>query len=312
MQVLKILIKRNKLFVLLSVCLTLIANLSQMIYMLYISKLVNNIESGTTIENSLILILCLFLISNAVTNFFNHYISRYTSEKMAHTLRTGYMRNLLHTSIEATPSAMDSGTDAAHTMSVLQNELAQANSYLGNNFFEFSGMLLTGTLVLVFLLFQNVLLTMVFTLPTVLILIYVMYSGRKLTDIVSATMDEKEKMNRIAFGLIHSFPIVKFFSGEKFCMKSYEEKLSTWGVHATHEGRMHAIYNSLSGVLSRLPLLLLFLCGGFLVLRNKMSLGTLFVFLNLQNGVTQTIMNLPSHMARFKVFTVNLSRISIL
>ena len=312
MHVLKKLIKRNKLFVILSVCLTLIANLSQMIYMLYIAKLINNIEAGTTIESSLILILCLFLISNAVTNFFNHYISRYTSEKMAHTLRTGYMRNLLHTSIEATPSAMDSGTDAAHTMSVLQNELAQANSYLGNNFFEFSGMLLTGTLVLVFLLFQNVLLTMVFTLPTVLILIYVMYSGRKLTGIVSATMNEKEKMNRIAFGLIHSFPIVKIFSGEKFCMKSYEEKLSTWGVHATHEGRMHAVYNSLSGVLSRLPLLLLFLCGGYLVLSDKMSLGTLFVFLNLQNGVTQTIMNLPSHMARFKVFTVNLSRISIL
>ena len=145
MHVLKKLIKRNKLFVILSVCLTLIANLSQMIYMLYIAKLINNIEAGTTIESSLILILCLFLISNAVTNFFNHYISRYTSEKMAHTLRTGYMRNLLHTSIEATPSAMDSGTDAAHTMSVLQNELAQANSYLGNNFFEFSGMLLTGT-----------------------------------------------------------------------------------------------------------------------------------------------------------------------
>ena len=81
MQVLKILIKKNKLFVILAVCLTLIANLSQMIYMLYIAKLINNIEAGTTIEKSLVLILCLFLISNAVTNFFNHYISRYTSEK---------------------------------------------------------------------------------------------------------------------------------------------------------------------------------------------------------------------------------------
>ena len=312
MQVLKILIKKNKLFVILAVCLTLIANLSQMIYMLYIAKLINNIDAGTTIEKSLVLILCLFLISNAVTNFFNHYISRYTSEKMAHTLRTGYMQNLLHTSVDETSSAIDSGIDAAHTMSVLQNELAQANNYLGNNFFEFTGMLLTGTLVLVFLLFQNVLLTMVFTLPTVLILIYVMYSGRKLTGIVSATMNEKEKMNRIAFGLIHSFPIVKVFSGESFCMESYDKRLNAWGIHATHEGRMHAVYNSLSGVLSKLPLLLLFLCGGYLVLRDKMSLGTLFVFLNLQNGVTQTIMNLPSHLARFKVFTVNLSRISIL
>lgn len=48
-----------------------------------------------------------------------------------------------------------------------------------------------------------------------------------------------------------------------------------------------------------------------MVVRGKILMGTLIVFINLQKSLTQSIMNLPSWLSGFKVFTTNLSRIEI-
>ncbi|MBP5670055.1 MAG: hypothetical protein J6X14_07075, partial [Lachnospiraceae bacterium] len=76
-------------------------------------------------------------------------------------------------------------------------------------------------------------------------------------------------------------------------------------------GRWHALYNTLSGILSRVPLLLLLLVGGSMVIRGNIQIGTLIVFLNLQKSLTLSIMNLPSCLSGFQVFTTNLSRVEI-
>ena len=76
-------------------------------------------------------------------------------------------------------------------------------------------------------------------------------------------------------------------------------------------GRLSALYNTLSGILSKVPLLLLLTVGGFMVIRGDILIGTLIVFLYLQGSLTQSIMNLPNWIANFKVFTTNLSRIEI-
>ena len=73
--------------------------------------------------------------------------------------------------------------------------------------------------------------------------------------------------------------------------------------------RLNALYNSLSGILSRVPLLLLLTVGGYMVLKGNIMLGTLIVFLNMQNTLKQTIMNLPSWISGFKVFVTNLDKI---
>lgn len=76
-------------------------------------------------------------------------------------------------------------------------------------------------------------------------------------------------------------------------------------------GRLSALYNTLSGVLSRIPLLLLLLIGGFMVIRGDILMGTLIVFVIMQGSLSESIMNLPNWIANFKVFTTNLSRIDI-
>ena len=88
-------------------------------------------------------------------------MGRIAAEKMAHTLRMGYATKLIHRAVEQGKEC-----DTASTMSVAQNELAQADGYLVNVFFDITGMLLMGILATVFMFIQNVLLTLVLLIPT--------------------------------------------------------------------------------------------------------------------------------------------------
>ena len=285
MRILGLLVRRNRLHVAGAVGTAMLSNISQMIYMVYIGELVNRIESREPITAKLVIILVCFLISNAVTVYVKHYFGRYAAEKMAHTLRMGYICNLLK---------YRKNTDTGAVMSQVQNELSHADEYLSNTFFDITDLLLTGVLVFFFLLFQNVVLTLVIFIPTVLILLYVKWSSRRLSGIVLKALDAKEKMNRVSYSLVHAFPAVKVYNGDEMCIGTYEKSLNSWGEQEADMERLNALYNSLSGVLSRVPLLLLLTVGGYMVLKGNVMLGTLIIFLNMQNTLKQTIMNLPS------------------
>ena len=300
MRILGLLVRRNRLHVAGAVGTAMLSNISQMIYMVYIGELVNRIESREPITAKLVIILVCFLISNAVTVYVKHYFGRYAAEKMAHTLRMGYICNLLK---------YRKNTDTGAVMSQVQNELSHADEYLSNTFFDITDLLLTGVLVFFFLLFQNVVLTLVIFIPTVLILLYVKWSSRRLSGIVLKALEAKEKMNRVSYSLVHAFPAVKVYNGDEMCIGTYEKSLNSWGEQEADMERLNALYNSLSGVLSRVPLLLLLTVGGYMVLKGNVMLGTLIIFLNMQNTLKQTIMNLPSWISGFKVFITNLDKI---
>jgi|GEM_PF-2401727 len=306
MSVLRTLIKRNRIWVIISVVLTLVANLTQMIYMYYVGELVNKIEERAAVSMVFIVLLAGFIILSVATLFMNQYVGRITAEKMAHTLRMGYASKLLHRLAERGKQY-----DTASVMSVVQNELVQSDGYLTNAFFDITGMLFMGILATVFMFIQNVILTLVLLIPTLIILIYVGFSSRSLSKIVSAAQNEKMKMNKAGYAAVHAFPAVKTFEGEELCKKAMDERLVSWTKYQTKVGRYSALYNTLSGILSRVPLMLLLLAGGYMVIKGKILMGTLILFLNLQNSLTQSIMNLPNWIAGFKVFTTNLSRIEI-
>ena len=313
MSVLSKLIKNNRMCIFAAVTISILANLSQMIYMVYIGELVNRIENREKITSSLVTILLCFLISNVVTVYMKHYSGKLAAEKMAHTLRMGFACRLLNLKQnKGMPGENKTGSiDAGAVMSKVQNELSQADEYLSNTFFDITEMLLTGVLVFFFLIFQNVLLTLVIFVPTVLILIYVKWSSRRLSGIVLSSLKAKEKMNKVSYSLVHAFPAVKVYNGDEMCIDTYEKSLKSWGEQEADMERLNALYNSLSGILSRVPLLLLLTVGGYMVLKGNIMLGTLVVFLNMQNSLKQTIMNLPSWISGFKVFTTNLKRIEM-
>ncbi|MCR5846974.1 MAG: hypothetical protein K6G75_02485 [Lachnospiraceae bacterium] len=299
-----LLIKRNKLWVAAGILMTILSNLSQMTFVYLIGKLVNHIENRSSITISFILLIACLMASNAFTLLLKQYIGRLSTEKMAHSLRMGYAKRLIKSTVKEK-------TSASKAMSAAQNELAQANSYLSNTFFDIVGMLIMAVLVTAYLLLQNVLLTLVIIVPSILILIYVFFSSRRLSGIVSLAQNEKNKMNKTAYSMIHAFPSVKIFGGEKLCLNAYNDSFDIWKKQWVKMGRLSALYNTLSGVLSRVPLLLLLLVGGFMVIRGNILMGTLIVFVIMQGSLSESIMNLPNWIANFKVFTTNLSRIDI-
>ena len=306
MRVLGWLIKKNRGWVTLALLAAILSNGSQIAYMFFVGELVNQIEVRSKIELSFFLLMGVFLFSNAVTQFLYQLAGRYCTERAAHTLRMGFLRAKLQSSVREAEE-----DSVAHAMSVVQNELSSANQYLSSTLFEMAGMSVSGMIVFAFLLFVNAKLTMVLLLPTVLTLIYVVLSGKKLSKIVTATLEEKNNLNRIAYSCVDSFPMIKIFDAKRFLLDRFEQVLEKWGIAEVKKDRMFAIFNSLSGVLSRLPLLLLLLAGSYMVLTGEILLGTLIMFLNLQKSVTQFVMNLPSWIAGFKTFTVNLSRIDV-
>ncbi|MBO4514670.1 MAG: ABC transporter ATP-binding protein [Lachnospiraceae bacterium] len=306
MGVLRWLLRKNRGWVALALLMAILSNGSQIAYLYFVGELVNQIEVRSKIELSFFLLMGVFLISNAATQFLYQLTGRYCTERAAHTLRMGYLRAKLQSTVREAEE-----DSVAHAMSVVQNELSNANQYLSNTLFEMAGMSVSGILVFGFLLFVNAKLTMVILLPTVLTLVYVVLSGRKLSKIVTATLEEKNHLNRIAYSSVDTFPMIAVFDAKSFLMDRFEKALEKWGSAEVKKDRMYAIFNSLSGVLSRLPLLLLLLTGCYMVLTGEILLGTLIMFLNLQKSVTQFVMNLPSWIAGFKTFTVNLSRIDV-
>ena len=62
MSVLRTLIKRNRIWVIISVVLTLVANLTQMIYMYYVGELVNKIEERAAVSMAFIITLQLCFV----------------------------------------------------------------------------------------------------------------------------------------------------------------------------------------------------------------------------------------------------------
>ncbi len=306
MSVLSKLIKYNRIRIVFVVMMAVVAIVCQMIYKVYIGELVNRIENREEITFSLVIILVCFVAISAVTVFLKSYFGRFAAERMAHSLRMGFIGKVLERNHSIDDHAV---TDAGAVMSKVQNELSRADEYLSNTLFDITDMLLTGILVFIFLLFQNILLTFVIFVTTVLILGYVKWSSGKLSGIVSSALKEKEKMNRVSYSLVQAFPAVKIYDGDEMCIRTYEKSLENWGKHEADKEKLNALYNSLSGIMSRVPLLLLLTVGGYMVLKGNITLGTLIVFLNMQSSLTQSIMNLPSWISGFKVFKTNLEKL---
>ena len=297
---------KNKGWVGLALVMAVLSNASQIIYMFFVGELINRIEERSSIETSFYLLMGGFLISNALTQYFSQLSSRYTAERSAHTLRMGFIRaKLYHT------SGGNGSTSAAAAMSVVQNELNSANDYLSNTLFDMAGMSISGIVVFISLMMINVKLTMVVLVPTILILMYVLWSGDKLSKTVKVTLDEKNSMNRVAYSAIDNRAVISIFGAKDFLLRTYDGSLDKWGKAEVKKDRLYAVYNSLSGVLSFLPLLLLMAAGAYMVISGEITVGTLIVFLSLHKSVTVFIMNMPMWIANFKTFTVNLSRIDI-
>lgn len=302
MRTLKMLIRKNRIWVGLALVAQLVSNGATLIWTYLIGMLVNHIANREMPSITLLAALGCFVIINALSQYGNQLIGRYTAERGAHTLRMGFAKFLLNAG----------SADSAHAaMSIAQNELTHATDFMRDTLFDIAGMFITFVIVLIFLGVQNVVLTIAILVPTVLILMFGEFTGKRLSPYVNATQNEKKELNKIAFSAVQDYAAVTVFDGKDFLFGRYKEHLDKWGLHDRKRNRLFAISMSTSGALSMVPMLVLLLVGGWMVVGGHMSLGVLIIFLNLHKNLSQTIMNLPSRLLALRQFSANLDRIPI-
>lgn len=91
--------------------------------------------------------------------------------------------------------------------------------------------------------------------------------------------------------------------------KDYGARIDGWKNAVVKQEKTKAKLMSVSGMLSCIPLVLLMLVGGRMILQGALTMGTLYVFINLSGNVSGVMINISVHLANFRRFCGCLERV---
>ena len=331
MKVFKSLIRKNRIWVIISLAVTFLSVGTQLVWTTCIGNLADRIERRENLPGTFLIMMGFLLTACALTAYLNQLISRYTAEKMGDSLRMGFADKILRQKQNEAPEKDSDkevskesgtvknrnensgkgfcGTGSFEAMSKVQNELMQASDYMTNTLFDIVWRVLSAVIILIFFFTVNPVLTLVILTPMMVTVAVTRLLGKKLVPLVNMAMDEKTIHNKVAYSAITGFEAVSIYDGKGFFRDKYRENIENWGRAETKKERMNALCNSMSGILSQVPLLLLFAVGALMIWKGQITFGTLIIFLNMQKGVLRTLMNLPTWMISVKSFFVHLGRV---
>lgn len=297
------LIKQNKFWVAFAISVTFLSVGAELVWTFYVGNLADAIVERAGIATTFLCTMLVLLLGNGLLKYVNQIVNRYASERMAHSLRMNFADGLL--------SFVNSKDDIGgyEAMSKVQNELVQSSDYMSTTLFSIIEMLLSGVFSLIFLLFQNAFLTVIILVPMVTVVIIVNFLGKKLIPLTGKAMDKKVDLSQVSYSVIRNYDAVQLFDAKSFFKSKYETDLEEWAKLEIKKERISAICNSLTGVLSQIPLLVLFTVGAVFIFKGYMTIGMLIIFLNRTGSLLGTLMNLASWIVSVKSFIVNLTRV---
>lgn len=302
MKTLRKLAMQNRGWVIISFAVTLIFVGLQFSWTINIGNLADSIVERSTVMRTFLWGMVVLMFGNSIFQYLNQLVNRFCSEKMAHTLRMNFADSIL------SGKAGEGQPGGYEAMSKVQNELMQASEYMSNTLFDIIGMTLSGLLTLLFLLTQNALLTGIILVPIIIVVFITNRLGKKVVPLAHASYDKKTEHNKIAYSAITGYDTAALYAAEGFFTDKYEAGLEDWAKVEAKKERINAVCNSFSGILSQIPLLILFAAGVILIEKGRMTIGVLIIFLNMIKGLLRTIMNFPSWMVSVRNFLVHLSR----
>ena len=270
-----------------------------------LSGIINIVSVGKTLSTDMILWAVAAMLLLSVTNLVKGWLAGYACESMAHDLRMGYARHFV-----SLPFAETEKLNVGEQLSKLQNEIAGVSNYLSNNLFQLldDGVRFIATFFWLTLI--NPMLTLTANLPAFAVVVYVLFSSRVIRTATERSQQAKSNMNQYADTLLALFPILRLYDGFHLTLHGYGSAVGAWEKSTTQAERVRARLMSLSGMLSNIPLLLLFLVGGRMAISGVLSVGTLYIFLNLSGNVSGVLMNMPGYFAAFRQFSANVRRLS--
>ncbi len=290
-------IQKRLVLILLTVGLIVLNVLISLYWNVELSSIINIISIGSIIP--------LIIIIRSLSSYISNYISGLSCEYISHDLRMGYARYFINL-----PTYEVEQLSTGEELSKLQNEIADVSKYLDNNLFQLFGDFIRFITTFIWLLVLNPKLTLSVNLPVFFILIYVFYSSKVISSSTLQSQKAKGEMNKYSDTLLSIFPIIRLYDATHMIINNYSNELENWKVQTIRTERIRALLMSLSGLLSTIPLILLFFIGGNMVINKTLTIGTLYIFLNLSGNVSGIMMNMPGYISSFRQFAVNMKLLS--
>ena len=263
----------------------------------------NSSIHGMLVE--LLIILAAFIFMSGA----NAFISGVTTARINYELRQNYIESIARNRVSFMRSK-ERAVSGGEMTSVLLNEFNAVSVFISENlFFIFDSFIkFLGTFG--WFIFLNPFLAFSSNLPVFLIILYVSFSSKILKNYTIKANEENGKLNGVTESLMSLFPVIRLYQAQKFILTNYTNRLEAWEKLNISMEKKKALLMSISAVMTCIPLLLLVLIGGNLVIKGEMTVGELYIFINLSGNVSGILMNMPSFIMQFRIFAGNLQKIS--
>lgn len=269
-----------------------------------LAVLIDGVQAGYGLDRKCILWCGGCLVLAALFQGGMQFLSAYAGEYAVHDLRM----TLVKTTMKRAYASI-TGVNTAELISVQQNEMEEINRYVSDNLFVLCTTVTNFLFTLVFLLTQNARLTLLYLVPVAGMAVYTTLSGKMIYHYAKVEQEQQKKMNGVAGTLLSLFPVVRIYDGSALLKRSYSKRIGDWERAVVKQEKTKATLMSVSGMLSCIPLVLLMCVGGKMILQGTLTIGILYVFINLSGNVSGVMINISVHLANFRRFCGNLERV---
>ncbi len=298
------LFQKRKLTVLLTLLCCVGAVVTTLLWNKKLAVLIDGVQAGDGLEQSCVACCVGCLMMAVLLQSGMQFLAGYAGEYAVHDLR---MR--LATVTTRREYASIANENSAELISLQQNEMEEISRYISDNLFTLCTTVISFVFSLLFLLMQNAKLTLLYLLPVAGMAVYTAFSGKVIYRYTKREQEQQKKMNGVAGTLLSLFPVVRIYEAEKLLQQSYRARIDGWKEAVVAQERTKARLMSVSGMLSCIPLVLLMLVGGRMILQGTLTMGVLYVFINLSGNVSGVMINISVHLANFRRFCGNLERV---
>jgi len=299
-------LRKRVVLVLITVCASGLTSAVTLWWNVQLGGIIDTVSTGNSLTVETIVWALVTMLLTSAAAYAKGMISGYTCESMTHDLRMGYAWHFA-----SLPVAKVEELSTGEQLSRLQNEIADVSGYLNANLFQLLDDSIRFITTFIWLLTINSTLTMSANLPVLVIMVYVVWSSKTISAATERSLQAKVRMNEYANTLLTLFPIIRLYDAAKMMLGGYSDALQTWERQTIRVERTRARLMSLSAFLSTIPLMLLFWIGGSMAIGGVITVGTLYIFLNLSGNVSGVMMNMPGYIAAFRQFSVNMKRLTL-
>ncbi len=231
-------------------------------------------------------VLSLFLWKLLATQF---------SDRLSASLQRAVSKRIAH----ATDYTMHQN-HSGDLLSRMSNDLNLFQEMLHKDIFALIGGVVTALFALIYLFYNNWLLTVVVLATLPLIIIFSVLLSAPVEKYANAAQKSLGDINKQAKESVAGAEIIKAFNMQPFFMNRFKKLQAQWSVH-TFKKLKQVIFLMVFGLtISFLPFLVVFGFGGYLVLQGQITIGLLFAFIQLLNYISFPLQELPMLLGKIK------------